>query len=112
MTNLYAMQSTMGSVNAPSGANATKTPQDRKLTEAAEQFEAIFLQQMLKPFGSDSGDGLGGDETEKTPGSDTLSSFGTEAVAKAIAKGKGLGIARQIVEKVGLERAQHAKATI
>ena len=56
-------------------------------------------EELLKPFSSGSGDGLGGDETEKVAGSDTLSSFGTEAVAKAIAKGGGLGIARQLGRK-------------
>ena len=110
MTIVNALQANVAAVNPPTGSTGPKTAQDRKLEDAAQQFEAIFLQELLKPFSSGSGDGLAGDETEKVAGSDTLSSFGTEAVAKSIAKGGGFGIARQLVEKVSLERAQHARA--
>jgi hypothetical protein len=44
---------------------------------------------------------------------DTISSYGTEAMATAISKGGGLGIARQVIQQVTLEhqriseKAQH-----
>jgi Rod binding domain-containing protein len=73
-----------------------------KLVDAAQQFEATMLQELLKPMqpGQDS---WGGEENSDDSASDTISSFGTEAIAKAISKGGGFGIARQIVSKVTLE---------
>jgi peptidoglycan hydrolase FlgJ len=73
-----------------------------KLTDAAQQFEATMLQELLKPMqhGQDSWDG---DEKSDDSSTDSISSFGTEAVAKAISKGGGFGIAKQIVSKVMLE---------
>ena len=93
-------------VAAPS---TTDTAQHRKLTAAAQQFEGMLLQEMLKPMKEH---GFCQEENEdKTEGSgfgDTLSSFGTEAVATAIAKGGGLGIAKRVVEKVEGEQILHA----
>lgn len=76
----------------------------RKLTEAAQQFEGMLLEQMLKPMreGGDWGEESGG-------GSQTMASFGTEAVAKAISKAGGLGIARQVVRQVMHEASAGAK---
>ncbi len=67
--------------------------------QAAQQFEALLLQEMLKPMqpGSNSGDGEGEDSDHAA---DTLSSFGIEAVAQAIAKGGGVGIARRVIQEV------------
>jgi flagellar protein FlgJ len=74
-----------------------------KLVDAAQQFEAMMLQEMLKPMrgGQDSwGDD---DKSADDSASDTISSFGTEAFAKAISKGGGFGIAKQVVSQVRLE---------
>jgi len=82
----------------------------RKLTDAAQQFEGMLLQEMLKPmkehgFCQEEGD-EGNDGKEEGSGfGDTLSSFGTEAVATAIAKGGGLGLAKRVVEQVEGEKA-------
>jgi flagellar protein FlgJ len=81
----------------------------RKLTDAAQQFEGMLLQEMLKPMREH---GVCQEEDEKDndnkdEGSgfgDTLSSFGTEAVATAIAKGGGLGLAKRVVEQVEGEK--------
>jgi flagellar protein FlgJ len=80
-----------------------------KLVDAAQQFEAMMLQEMLKPMrgGKDS---WGGEESDSNDSaSDTISSFGTEAFAKAISKGGGFGIARQIISKVSLEHQKHSE---
>jgi len=76
----------------------------RKLTDAAQQFEGMLLEQMLKPMreGGDWGEESGG-------GSQTMASFGTEAVAKAISKAGGLGIARQVVRQVMHEMSAGTK---
>ncbi|HMF54469.1 MAG TPA: rod-binding protein [Edaphobacter sp.] len=73
-----------------------------KLTDAAQQFEGMLLQEMLKPLASKNDDWSGDKSSDDEPsgGSDTISSFGVEAVAKSISKSGGLGIARQIVRQV------------
>jgi flagellar protein FlgJ len=89
-----------------SSNSAASAQQHAKLVDAAQQFEAMLLQQMLKPmqskessWDSDAGDKSGAD-------GDTLSSYGSEAVARAIAKGGGLGIAKQVVQKVWHEKTK------
>lgn len=80
-----------------------------KLVDTAQQFEAMLLQEMLKPMrgGKDS---WGGEENnDSDSASDTISSFGTEALAKAISKGGGFGIAKQVISQVTLERHKHAE---
>jgi flagellar protein FlgJ len=96
---------------------ATATPsstaaalEHRKLTDAAQQFEGMLLQEMLKPMkehGFCQGDDESDNKDEGGGFADTLSSFGTESVATAIAKGGGLGIAKRVVEQVEGEKAAH-----
>ena len=86
-----------------------------KLVQAAQQFEGMLLQEMLKPMrsGQDSwgGDGGSSGSADNSDSSmDTISSFGTEAVANAIAKGGGFGIAKQVIRQVTLEHQQAEKA--
>src|ERR1700722_15182710 len=79
-----------------------------KLVDAAQQFEATMLQELLKPMqhGQSS---WGGEEKSDDSVSETISSFGTEAIAKAISKGGGFGIAKQIVSKVTLEHQRNSE---
>ena len=81
--------------------------QNAKLEDAAQQFEAMLMQEMLKPMrkGEDSWD----EEKNDDSASDTISSFGTEALAKSISKGGGLGIARQVVRQVTQEREKNSR---
>jgi peptidoglycan hydrolase FlgJ len=81
-----------------------------KLVDASQQFEATMLQELLKPLqhGQNS---WGGDEKSDDSSTDSISSFGTEAVAKAISKGGGFGIAKQIVSKVTLEHQRNSEKT-
>jgi flagellar protein FlgJ len=79
--------------------------QHRKLTDAAQQFEGMFLQQMLKPMstmskedGSDTDDG-----DDKAGDTSTYQTLSVEALAKAISAAGGLGIARNIVTSVEKE---------
>ncbi|HEV2618597.1 MAG TPA: hypothetical protein VGU23_01510 [Acidobacteriaceae bacterium] len=93
---------------APNASTAAAMLQHKKLTEAAQQFEGMLMQELLKPMkehgfsqdeadSGDEGSGLG----------DTLSSYGTETMATAIAKGGGLGIAKRVVAQVEGEKAAH-----
>jgi flagellar protein FlgJ len=73
-----------------------------KLVDAAQQFEATMLQELLKPM--QHGQSSWGDEDKsEDSASDTISGFGTEAIAKAISKDGGFGIARRVVEQVTQE---------
>jgi Rod binding domain-containing protein len=86
--------------SAPAATSEAKNP---KLVNAAQQFESMMLQEMLKPMRSGE-DSWGGDSDKSSDSSmDTISSFGTEAVATAISKGGGLGIARQVIQQVTKE---------
>jgi flagellar protein FlgJ len=90
----------------------TATAEHRKLVEAAQQFEGMLLQEMLKPMkehGFCEGDSGDGNDDDGGHGfSDTLSSYGTEAMATAIAKGGGLGIAKRVVAQVEGEKVSRA----
>jgi flagellar protein FlgJ len=79
-----------------------------KLVDAAQQFEATMLQELLKPMqhGQDS---WGGDEKSDDTTFDTMSSFGTETMAKAISKGGGFGIARKVVSQITSEHQQKSE---
>ncbi len=90
------------SIPAATGADAAK---QAKLAGAAQQFEAMMMQELLKPF-SNRQDSWGIDSQDGDAGSDTMSSFGTEALAKAIAKNGGLGIAKQVIRQVTQEDQQ------
>ena len=87
---------------------ALETQKQAKLIDAAQQFEATMLQELLKPMqhGQDS---WGGDEKSDDTTFDTISSFGTETMAKAISKGGGFGIARQVVSQITLQHQQNTE---
>jgi Rod binding domain-containing protein len=81
-----------------------------RLAGAAQQFEGMLLEELLKPMQrSHAGafaetDGNGEHGTGDVGGSDgsldTLTSYGTEAMAQAMARRGGLGLARTIVAEV------------
>ena len=68
------------------------------------------MQELLKPM-KEHGfcEGNEGDEDDKDGGgfADTLSSYGTEAVATAIAKAGGMGIAKRVVTQVERLKTSH-----
>src|SRR5258707_12354773 len=67
-----------------------------KLVDAAQQFEATMLQELLKPMqhGQDS---WGGEEKSDDSASFTVSRFGSDATAKPICKGGGFGTPKRAV---------------
>ena len=80
-----------------------------KLVDAAQQFEAMMLQEMLKPMRGGKDSWAGDDKSDSDSASDTISSLGTEAFAKAISKGGGFGIARQVISQVKLEHQRNSE---
>lgn len=89
-------------VGSATAATQAKDSRQAKLVDAAQQFEAMLLQQMLKPM-QGGADGEDGGEKAALGGGETLAAFGTEAVARAILRGGGFGLARQIVRQVTAE---------
>jgi Rod binding domain-containing protein len=80
-----------------------------KLVDAAQQFEAMMLQEMLKPMRGGKDSWGGDDKSDSDSASDTISSFGTEAFARAISKGGGFGIAKQVISQVKLEHQKNSE---
>jgi Rod binding domain-containing protein len=102
-------QTASAAAGAPPTASAAVDARHRKLTDAAQQFEGMLLEELLKPmrehsFGSGDTDSSG-DDKDSSGFADTLTSFGSESLATAIARGGGLGIAKQVVRQVEGERA-------
>jgi flagellar protein FlgJ len=92
-------------------ATAIEGQRQAKLVDAAQQFEAAMLQELLKPMQHRQSSWAGEEKSDDTA-SDTISSLGTEAIAKAISKGGGFGIAKQIVSKVTLEHQRNSEKKI
>lgn len=87
---------------------AAQAQQKAKLVDAAHEFEASMLQELLKPMQSGK-NSWGGEDGGEDDSFDTIRSFGTEAVAKAISKGGGFGIAKQVIAQVALEHHQNSQ---
>ena len=99
------------SSDVPNQLPTAGTQRQAKLIDASQQFEATMLQELLKPMqhGQSS---WGEDEVSSDSSTDTISSFGTEVVAKAISKGGGFGLAKLIASKVATEHERNSeKAT-
>lgn len=79
-------------------------PEHRKLLKAAQQFEGMLLQELLKPMRSDDEQNYWSGDTNSDNGNNTINSFGVEAVATAISKNGGLGIARKVIQQIAAER--------
>jgi Rod binding domain-containing protein len=88
-------------LTAAGGASAPD-PKLAKLTSAAQSFEAMMLNEMLKPlhFGAGVADGS---EDDAGGAADTIKGMATDALGKALASGGGFGIARKIVKQVTAE---------
>lgn len=89
-------------------------PSEAQLKQAAHEFEASLIEQLLKPMQSDplfgnSSSGSDGDSFSNglvEGGMDTVSSMSTQALAQAMANQGGLGIAALIIKKVHAEKSE------
>jgi len=94
---------------ATASADALALQKHLKLKDAAERFEGMMLQELLKPLQEGKGGSFGGyaggfgsdNDDDRDDSLDTMSSFGAEAMATAIAKAGGVGIAKQVLREVG-----------
>lgn len=81
-------------------ASATADPaRHTRLVAAAQQFEAIMLNELVKPLAQSTAPG---DDADGSSG--PMASFGTEAVAGALARSGALGFAQRLAGSVD----QHA----
>jgi Rod binding domain-containing protein len=78
-------------------ASATDTP--AKIKDAAQQFEALLMAQILHSAHESGGGWLGSGEDSSN---DSLGDFAEQQLAAVMAKNGGLGLAKMIAE--GLER--------
>lgn len=67
-----------------------------KLVQAAQQFEAVMMGELMKPLGSGAAIGENADETSSNP----MESYGVEAMAGALARSGVLGFATKMVKAV------------
>lgn len=75
------------------GVTAGPSP---RLVNAAHEFEAQMMKELLKPLTEN--DGLTGDEDAAMGSAGALGEFASEALGRAMSDQGGLGIARHIVQ--------------
>lgn len=94
-------------VATPTGAMTRSDPKDpKKVHDAACQFEALMIGEMLKTAKEDSAnDPLGGDDADSATG--LAGDIGQEFFAQAIANSGGLGLASTIERGLKAEAARH-----
>ncbi len=90
---------------------APAAAQHTQLVKAAREFEAMLMQEMLKPMRAKDplfaeADASGSDSSQD---GGVLQGFGTQAMAEGISAGGGLGIAKLVVRQVEREHASVAK---
>jgi soluble lytic murein transglycosylase-like protein len=80
-------------VEAPDAPGAARTDEQQKLRQACEQFESLFLAQLLKVMRRTT-ETLGSQDS--MAGAGLMSELADEHLAEAIARGRGLGIAEML----------------
>lgn len=98
----------MGSLAQGGETQGADKRQLAKLVDGARQFEAMMLEQLLKPLNFGESPDAGGEESSGGAGG-TIRGFGTEAIAKAIAGKGGFGMAEQIIRQVTSEHMSRGK---
>lgn len=105
---------------ASAAGPATHAAASPQLAKAANSFEASFLGELLKPMREDplfgNGSGLGGDnlgsDGSESGSMGTIGSLASEALAQAIAKQGGLGIAKMVLSQLAPVEQTDSQASI
>jgi peptidoglycan hydrolase FlgJ len=93
-------------ITAAAGTGSSpEAAKHKQLVDAAQQFEAMFLKEMLKPMSAKEDGSEKDDGDDKAGDTSTYQSLGVEAMAKAVSAAGGLGIAKRIVSSVEKEAA-------
>lgn len=98
----------MNAALPPAHAKHTENKASPALRQAANGFEASFLQELLKPMSEDAMFGANG---ESSGSMGTVSGMAAQALADGIARDGGLGIAKRVLAELApVEAAQSGKA--
>ena len=84
--------------NTPAVVATSTTTRPKNVAEAAQQFEALLIGQMLK--GARSDDQAGWFGSAEDAGSATAAELAEEQFAQALARSGGLGLGRQIASSL------------
>jgi len=91
---------TDAALNLTSVRSSHKTDSPEKIKDAASQFEALMIGQILKAAHGDSDEGAFGGEAD--PASATAMDFANEYFARAMSSKGGLGLSKMIAD--GLQK--------
>jgi peptidoglycan hydrolase FlgJ len=83
-----------GQVESSVNGGSTVSP---RLLHAAQEFEAQMMKELMKPMTSEGS--LPGDETD-SGASGAMGEFASEALAQAISRQGGFGVAKCIVQRI------------
>jgi len=86
--------------------NPVKKDSPEKIKEAASQFEALMIGQILKAAHGDSDEGAFGGDVD--PASASAMDFANEYFARSLASTGGLGLSKMIVEGLTRQSATHS----
>jgi Rod binding domain-containing protein len=81
----------------PSTTGSPKKDSPARIRQAATDFEALLLAQMLKSARETSGGGLTADGADNNEANSTMVELGEQQFAQALASSGGLGIAKMVV---------------
>ena len=87
----------MNAIGAVSAESKFGTVPQPRLVQAAHEFEAQLMKELLKPMTS--GTSLDGEEADPGTGG-ALADFATEALGQGLSKRGGLGIATDILQNI------------
>ncbi len=93
---------------APQANSGSATPAvSPRLHQAASQFEAMLLKDMLKPLGKAATEGDNDDGYTDDREAGPLQGFAVDAVAGSIARSGALGFARQIEQTLASSKSKN-----
>lgn len=100
----------MNAMHAVTGSSVSAQPNDglrhTKLVQAAQQFEAVMLGELMKPLSKGTAIGDDAEEASANP----MQSYGMEAMAGALARSGALGFASKMVHSVEAYAAKNNSA--
>jgi Rod binding domain-containing protein len=98
--------------NRSDSATAAAPP---RLVNAAHEFEAQMMKELLKPMAAGATDPLTGEESgedEDSGSGGALGEFATEALGRALSERGGLGIANKIIGQLSARGNKNASGTV
>jgi Rod binding domain-containing protein len=94
-------------ITLAAGNSMEPTVPSPRLTNAAHQFEASMLQELLKPLQQQSGLSDSDKDSDDADSNSSLREYGTEVMAGALSQRGGLGISKMVLAKLApIEAAQ------